>query len=333
MSVDYEWRLRVLMAERGMFKASDLALRLAEHGVRLSDSQVWRLVTGRPERMNLRVLVVLCEILGCEAGELLRRGDVAAPAAKEPASGRSIAARDRARRRTAAPSRSRCRSQAAAGSSTSQAPAPRRWRRGRSALASRSARSALLRRSSPASREAADPAAAAALAPYLAGLAGAPNPDSRLRWLQSPALSLLEALLAGTVELSHAGLDQAQGAAFPARAVAFLRAGLVDQGALEARDEHSARFAHWQQRATEQIAPGPTARTCAPTRPGRSLTSSPAPSSASDRPRQRRSTRAGASAKQSSSSCGFTTSNSSWQTCARTSSTAGSPTGRAAADG
>ena len=80
------------------------------------------------------------------------------------------------------------------------------------------------------------------LLPYLAGLAGAPNPDSRLRWLQSPALSLLEALLAGTVELSHAGLDRAQGAAFPARAVAFLRAGLVDHGALEAleaRDEHS----------------------------------------------------------------------------------------------
>ena len=91
MSVDYEWRLRVLMAERGMFKASDLAPRLAEHGVRLSDSQVWRLVTGRPERMNLRVLMVLCEILGCEPGELVRRSDVAAPAAKEPASGRSIA--------------------------------------------------------------------------------------------------------------------------------------------------------------------------------------------------------------------------------------------------
>ena len=68
MVVDYEWRLRVLMAENGMFKAIDLAPRLAEHGIRLSDSQVWRLVTGRPERLNLRLLVVLCEILGCEPG-------------------------------------------------------------------------------------------------------------------------------------------------------------------------------------------------------------------------------------------------------------------------
>ena len=86
MVVDYEWRLRVLMAENGMFKAIDLAPRLAEHGIRLSDSQVWRLVTGRPERLNLRLLVVLSDILGCEPGELVRRTDVAAPVAKEPAS-------------------------------------------------------------------------------------------------------------------------------------------------------------------------------------------------------------------------------------------------------
>jgi DNA-binding Xre family transcriptional regulator len=91
MAIDYEWRLRLLMAERGMFKATDLAPRLAEHGVRLSDSQVWRLVTGRPERLNLRLLMVLCEILGCEPGELVRRTDVAAPIAKEPASSRAIA--------------------------------------------------------------------------------------------------------------------------------------------------------------------------------------------------------------------------------------------------
>src|SRR3954454_16592116 len=90
MSVDYEWRLRVLMAERGMFRAGDLAPRLAEHGIHLSDSQVWRLVTGRPERLNLRVLVALCEILGCDPGELVRRTQTAAPAAKEPASGRAI---------------------------------------------------------------------------------------------------------------------------------------------------------------------------------------------------------------------------------------------------
>ncbi len=72
MTIDYEWRLRVLMAERGMFKATDLAPRLAEHGIRLSDSQVWRLVTGKPERLNLHVLVVLCKILDCTPNDLIQ---------------------------------------------------------------------------------------------------------------------------------------------------------------------------------------------------------------------------------------------------------------------
>ena len=90
MSVDYQWRLRVLMAEQGMFKAADLAPRLAEHGIELSDSQVWRMVTGRPERLNLRVLVVLCEILECEPGELIVRTDVPVPSAAEPASFKTI---------------------------------------------------------------------------------------------------------------------------------------------------------------------------------------------------------------------------------------------------
>ena len=90
MAVDYEWRLRVLMAEHGMFKAIDLAPRLAEHGIRLSDSQVWRLVTGRPERLNLRLFMVLCEILDCEPGELVRRTDVPGRAVKEPASSQPV---------------------------------------------------------------------------------------------------------------------------------------------------------------------------------------------------------------------------------------------------
>ena len=45
---------------------------MAEHGVRLSDSQVWRLVTGKPERMNLHTLMVLCEILDCTPNDLIR---------------------------------------------------------------------------------------------------------------------------------------------------------------------------------------------------------------------------------------------------------------------
>jgi DNA-binding Xre family transcriptional regulator len=63
--LDYEWKLRLLLAERGIFNSKPLVALLAEHGIRLSDSQVWRMVTGKPERLNLQVLVALCKILDC----------------------------------------------------------------------------------------------------------------------------------------------------------------------------------------------------------------------------------------------------------------------------
>jgi DNA-binding Xre family transcriptional regulator len=87
-ALDYRWRLRELMAQRGIFTAAQLAPHLAGHGVRLSDSQVWRLVTGRPERLNLQVLVVLCEILDCTPSDLIERVE-AQPAKKRAAAGRA----------------------------------------------------------------------------------------------------------------------------------------------------------------------------------------------------------------------------------------------------
>jgi DNA-binding Xre family transcriptional regulator len=70
--MDYEWRLRLLLAERGIFASKPLGALLAERGIRLSDSQVWRLVTGKPERLNLQVLAVLCEILDCTPNDLIQ---------------------------------------------------------------------------------------------------------------------------------------------------------------------------------------------------------------------------------------------------------------------
>ena len=70
--LDYEWRLRILLAEKGIFNSKPLVALLAEHGIRLSDSQVWRLVTGKPERLSLHVLVVLCKILDCTPSDLIR---------------------------------------------------------------------------------------------------------------------------------------------------------------------------------------------------------------------------------------------------------------------
>jgi DNA-binding Xre family transcriptional regulator len=70
--IDYEWMLRPLLAERGIESYAELSPLLAAHGVTLSESQVWRLFTGKPERLNLHTLMVLCQILDCTPNDLIR---------------------------------------------------------------------------------------------------------------------------------------------------------------------------------------------------------------------------------------------------------------------
>jgi DNA-binding Xre family transcriptional regulator len=78
--LDYAWKLREVMATRGLFQTTHLRPRLAERGIRLSDSQVYRLVTDKPERLNLKVLMALLDILRCQMDDLIV--PVAAPAAR-----------------------------------------------------------------------------------------------------------------------------------------------------------------------------------------------------------------------------------------------------------
>ncbi|MGO8892785.1 MAG: helix-turn-helix domain-containing protein [Streptosporangiaceae bacterium] len=70
-TVSYQWRLREIMAARGLFNASDLEPLLAERGITLSSVQVWRLVTQVPERLSLPVLAALCDILETSPAELI----------------------------------------------------------------------------------------------------------------------------------------------------------------------------------------------------------------------------------------------------------------------
>jgi DNA-binding Xre family transcriptional regulator len=67
----YRWRLRELMASRGLFATTQLSPLLAERGVELSASQVHRLVTGTPERLSLAVLAALCDILEVTPNDLI----------------------------------------------------------------------------------------------------------------------------------------------------------------------------------------------------------------------------------------------------------------------
>ncbi|MHA6631124.1 helix-turn-helix domain-containing protein [Pseudonocardia sichuanensis] len=70
-TVSYTWNLRRLMAEHGMFATTDLVPLLAERGIELHYTQVYRLVTGTPERLNMQVLAALCDILGVTPAELI----------------------------------------------------------------------------------------------------------------------------------------------------------------------------------------------------------------------------------------------------------------------
>lgn len=69
--VSYQWRLRELMASRGLFSAPNLEPLLAERGIRLSSVQVWRLVAQVPERLSLQLLAALCDIFEVTPAELI----------------------------------------------------------------------------------------------------------------------------------------------------------------------------------------------------------------------------------------------------------------------
>jgi len=94
IAITYRWHLRQLMAARGMFATTDLVPLLAERGVSLSREQVYRLVVGTPERLNLATLAALCDILGATPADLIevlvepRRLKKVATAPAAPSEGR-----------------------------------------------------------------------------------------------------------------------------------------------------------------------------------------------------------------------------------------------------
>ncbi|MGH2687489.1 MAG: helix-turn-helix domain-containing protein [Actinomycetota bacterium] len=84
------------MAEREMYATTDLVPLLKERGIELHPTQVYRLVTQRPERLSVKVLLALIDILGCAMEELIEPVTATTTAAQKrvgervPASGRAI---------------------------------------------------------------------------------------------------------------------------------------------------------------------------------------------------------------------------------------------------
>ncbi|MGH2835869.1 MAG: helix-turn-helix domain-containing protein [Solirubrobacteraceae bacterium] len=88
--LDYRWHLRQAMAAREMFATTDLVAPLAERDIILSSSQVYRLVAERPERLSLRILMALLDILDCEMGDLIEPVEVAQAPKKTKAAGADV---------------------------------------------------------------------------------------------------------------------------------------------------------------------------------------------------------------------------------------------------
>jgi DNA-binding Xre family transcriptional regulator len=87
--IGFKWNLRQVMAQRNLWKTTELIPLLKSRGVNLSPAQVHRLVTSAPERIPARTFAALCDILDCEPGDLFEpvvelRAAATADAPKRP---------------------------------------------------------------------------------------------------------------------------------------------------------------------------------------------------------------------------------------------------------
>ncbi|MEW1734340.1 helix-turn-helix transcriptional regulator [Nocardia beijingensis] len=80
-----KWNLRLVAANRGIWKASDLRRMLAERGLDISTGKMSGLWSGTPAVLRPEELDVFCAVLGCGIGDLMTAepDTVQAPATAE----------------------------------------------------------------------------------------------------------------------------------------------------------------------------------------------------------------------------------------------------------
>jgi DNA-binding Xre family transcriptional regulator len=66
-----KWNLRLVAANRGIWKASELQRMLADRGLVISAGKLSGLWSGSPNVIKLDELDVICAVLGCGVEELL----------------------------------------------------------------------------------------------------------------------------------------------------------------------------------------------------------------------------------------------------------------------
>jgi hypothetical protein len=82
-----EWRLRELMAGKGLFSAVQLQQALSGHGVSLGPSHAHELLTRAPRQPRMVVLLALCDVLECTLADLWAVQQAAVPAEGRVAAG------------------------------------------------------------------------------------------------------------------------------------------------------------------------------------------------------------------------------------------------------
>jgi putative transcriptional regulator len=91
------WELRMVAAQRGIWKSTEMRRRLGEAGLEISAGKMSALWTGTPATIRLDDLDVICAVLQCDAADLLvcEPEQVAArkPEPPEPVSGSAITPR------------------------------------------------------------------------------------------------------------------------------------------------------------------------------------------------------------------------------------------------
>lgn len=70
-TVDYHWHLRELMTRHDLHNTTELVPLLADRGVVMTSTQVYRIVTGAPQRLNMHLLAALCDIFDATPNDFI----------------------------------------------------------------------------------------------------------------------------------------------------------------------------------------------------------------------------------------------------------------------
>jgi len=66
-----KWNLRLVAAKQEIWKSSQLQRMLADAGLVISAGKMSHLWSGKPVTIRLDDLDIICEVLGCQIGDLL----------------------------------------------------------------------------------------------------------------------------------------------------------------------------------------------------------------------------------------------------------------------